>query len=266
MSRVVSKGILYMIQDILFGKSVWQGFISNIWFALFSLVLALAIFLITKRSKLYKILGLNKIKRLTIYFSNTFARNATNREGNPDGYSGSAVPENEFKVIPEIFRLLVLIGEKDNFLTRFIKFLTFEKVIVDYELSPSKQMQVEANKESNIITIGGPAYNNATAFFQNHENVRLIFSNEGIVDKKNGQVIVQYSLEYDCGILEKIVHNGRTVIIAAGGHINGTRGSITYFLNNWKKLPKQDFAYVIKFPHPCNDLEGYRKPLEIKQI
>jgi len=162
-----------------------------------------------------------------------------------------------------LFDLLSLIGEKDNVLIRFMKFLTFDIAKVEYGLSPQNEIQVEANKETNILTIGGPAYNNATSYFQ--KKTKLFFNDSGIVNRKNNEVIATPSMDYDYGILERINDENRIVIIAAGFHINGTRGAVKHLIDNWKKSP-EEFAYLIKFPHPSKDVNGYKKPLEIRNF
>jgi hypothetical protein len=247
----------------LFSNEVWQNVWANVLFVLLSVLLFYLIFLLKKRSKLYSILGLNQIDRLTIYFSNTLVTNAIDVNGNPNLYSGPTVPENEFRTMPDLLNLLIQIGEKDNLLLRFLKFLTFGKIKVDFELSPDNEIRVEANKNSNILTIGGPGYNNATAFYQK-QGVKLSFSGGGI--SKNGTIVAAPSMNYDYGILEKISINNQTIIIAAGFHINGTRGSVRYLINNWKSLPRGDFACLIKFPHPSRDSNGYDKPLDVAEF
>jgi len=252
--------ILGKIVNFLFSHEVWQNVWANVLFVVLSVLFFYAIFLIRKISKLYGILGLNQINRLTIYFSNTITTNAIDVSGNPNLYSGSAVPENEFRTIPDLFNLIIQIGEKDNLLLRFLKSLKFRKIMIDFELSPDNEIRVEANNNSNIFAIGGPGYNNATAFYQK-QGTKLSFSGGGISNNTN--VVAMPSMDYDYGILERISKNGQIIIIAAGFHINGTRGSVRYLINNWRSLPKRDFAYLIKFPHPSKDVNGYDKPLHV---
>ena len=257
MSRVTS------IINFLFDRSVWQGVWANFLFALLGAFLFFIVFSIYNKRKVHRIFGLNRRNRLTIIFSNTFVRNAIDRQGNQNLYTGPAIPENEFRTIKELFDLLSLIGKKDNTLVRFIKFLTFDAVEVEYELSPANEIQVAANRETNILAIGGPAYNNATSYFQNR--TKLFFSDAGIVNRVGGVTVATPSMDYDYGILEKIKDEDRIVIVAAGFHINGTRGTVKYLVDHAKKLPKE-FAYLIKFPHPSQDSEGYKKPLEVKNF
>jgi len=254
---------LCTITSFLFDKLVWQGVWANFLFALIGAILIFIIFSFANKRKIYRIFGLDKKNRLSIFFSNTFAQNAIDRQGNQNLYTGPAVPENEFKTIKELFNLLSLIGEKDNALVRFMKFLTFDIAKVEYELSPQNEIQIEANKETNVLTIGGPAYNNATSYFQ--KKTRLFFNDSGIMNRKDNTVVATPSMDYDYGILERIGDENRIVIIAAGFHINGTRGTVKYLIDNWKKLP-EDFAYLIKFPHPSKDIVGYRRPLEVKNF
>ncbi|KKR15362.1 MAG: hypothetical protein UT43_C0002G0019 [Parcubacteria group bacterium GW2011_GWC1_39_29] len=220
---------------------------------------------------------MNRINKLSIYLSNTQVFNAIDTDGVQNAYSGSAVPENEAMIIPELAGIFVLLGEKANIVTRFLKFGTFKRVEINFQLSPSNRILVEANKLSNILTIGGPAYNNATKYFQFETTTgdtelvgktKLYFWGDCIKNRRDkiNAFLVKASLDYDYGILEKIEDGGRTVIVAAGFHVNGTRGSVKYLLDNWRKLQDSNFVLVIKFPHPSKDLEGYKKPLEIKRV
>lgn len=260
---------LYTMAGSLFDKSVLQGVWANFLFALIGTISIFIIFSIANKRKAYRIFGLDKKNRLSIFFSDTFVQNAIDKQGNPNLYTGSAVPENEFKTIKELFNLLSLIGEKDNAFIRFMKFLTFDPVKIECELSPTNEIEAEANKEVNILTIGGPGYNAMTSYFQK-EKTRLFFGSNSqdhnvFVDRINNRTIAKGSFDYDYGILERIVDENRVVILAYGFHINGTRGTVKYLVDNWKKLPK-DFAYLIKFPHPSKDAIGYEKPLEVKNF
>ncbi|MFA5880261.1 MAG: hypothetical protein WC860_08875 [Candidatus Margulisiibacteriota bacterium] len=252
------------IVKFLFNKSVLEGVWSNFLFAIISLFTISFILLFFSKRKIYKIFGLDKKNYLSIFFSNTYVKNAIDKNGNRNLYSGAAVPENEFKTIKNLFDLLNLLGKKDNPLVLFMKFLTFERPKIEYKLSPQNEKKVEADNETNILTIGGPVYNNATSYFQRKS--KLFFNDNNYIEKRsNKEVVAMPSLDYDFGILERIVDGDRIIIIAAGFHINGTRGTVKYLTNNWKKLP-DNFAYLIKFPHPSKDVMGYKSPLYIKNF
>lgn len=213
------------------------------------------------RRKVYKIFGLDKSKQITIYFSNTKVENAIDTNGVRNAYSGNAIPQNEFMEIP---KLAALLGIGDGFLLRFFRFWTFKEIIVSFEISPENKIQAEANKLSNVLSIGGPGYNWTTRYYEDSKKTILNFANGiEIVDRNNKKLAIA-STDYDYGILQKFSDGSRNVIIAAGTHINGTRGALYYLLNNWKELPSGDFALLLKFPNPYKDSEGYKKLLELK--
>ncbi len=107
--------------DYIWGKNVFQGFVGNFYFWVCLGLVGLIIF---NRRKVYKLLGLDKNKKITIYFSNTKVKNAIDAEGFPNAYSGNAIPQNEVMEIP---KLATLLGVDNGFLLRFFKFWTFKK-------------------------------------------------------------------------------------------------------------------------------------------
>ena len=247
--------------DYIWSKNVFQGFVGNFYFWVCLGFLGSALF---NRRKVYKLLGLNKHKKITIYFSNTKVKNAIDTDGNHNVYSGNAIPQNEALEIPG---LATLLGIDHGFLLRFFKFWTFQKIIFSFELSPENKIQAEADKLSNLISIGGPGYNWMTRYFLDANKTKLKFKfspvDIKIVDSSNNELAIASS-DYDYGILEKFYDNSRSVVIAAGFHINGTRGALYYLINPWRELPTGEFALLIKFPNPSKDGEGYKKPLEVR--
>ncbi|MDD5430902.1 MAG: hypothetical protein PHP03_01630 [Candidatus Pacebacteria bacterium] len=245
--------------NYLFNKTVWQNVWANFLFALIGAIIIFIIFALTNKRKIYRIFGLDKKNRLSIYVSTIGVKGGIDIGGAQNLYEGPAVPENEFRATKEVFDLLSLIGEKDNLFIRFMKFSTFDVTKVEYKF-PQNDIQVEADKETNILTIGGPGYNWATKYFQ--EKSKLAFVNNVFVNRSNGETIATPSIDYDYGILERINDGGRIIILAFGFHVNGTRGAARYLIDNWRDLP-EEFTCLIKFPNPSRDINGYKKPLEI---
>lgn len=109
------------------------------------------------------------------------------------------------------------------------------------------------------ICLGSPRYNRATAIYL--EDRRLGFD----FRRRDAQ------LGYDVGCLAKFTtqREQRTVILAAGLGVNGTRAAIRYLLQQWDVLAKKhgdrDFHVILVCPNEVNDPLGFEWATVLEQ-
>jgi hypothetical protein len=270
MINAIVGGLFYYINEFwknfIFNLNVWQ----NIWSSLLVIILGIIFIIIFQKRKLLEFFGLNKSKKLTVYFSTLFIPTGTANTHNLQNISfqGPAIPEYEYKVIPFFSELFTSINVGESVLSGIINRLLIGDAVITYLSSP---LTFNSTSSNNIISLGGPGANVVTYNFMINRQTWLKFTNnnssiEIAKGKAKGKIIGIATMQDDFGILEKVFDskNNRFIFIAAGVNYSATMGTAYYLAMNWKTLHKEygnkEFALCLKVAQPHIDPDGYKYP------
>lgn len=229
---------------------------------------------LTKRNKLYRFFGLNRLNpKVIIYTSNlgVSQKGATvDFRGLPRSYTGSTIPEYELSMIPPVLRLFNTIIPGADELPNILKKLTLSEIDIEYRTSPVKKEEIDVSKTT-IFTFGSPGYNCVSEYVQNNLNplMKMLKDNMEIRGSESDQVI---GSGRNVAFLQKLYDkdNKRWIFYTAGIDENGTKGSLLYLIRNWQELFKRydnmQFAICFEFPWSKWDPSGYNKPKILKEL
>jgi len=209
-------------------ENIFAGFIANLIFLVFTILIGWAFFLFVRRRKLLKFFGVVNSKKLIIYLSNirVVEGGSIGIDDKRKNYSGNTVTLGEANMAG-------LIGELFNYL---IPGLRHQPGILKYLLvtdiqvypTPSLLRIEDIDKSSSIVTFGSPGYNIVSEWIEQQLSPSIKFSNDnrnihvdGLPDIADGrQAFVQRIYDAD---------NRRMIFYTAGISALGTLGAI-YFL------------------------------------
>jgi hypothetical protein len=150
----------------------WEGILANLIadliFTVIAIVIGWIIVILTKRTRLLKFFGIGDNRRLVIYLSDlrlkpgdTFGIDDERRS-----YTGSACAFGEMQSanrFRDLFNYFIpSLSETPSFLSK----LLISDVQTQMLRSPSSEGQIE--QSASFITLGSPAYNNASGFGMVH--------------------------------------------------------------------------------------------------
>lgn len=253
------------ISGFLFDKNVWQ----NVWANVLFIGVGYIIVILFKQRNMIEFFGFNKQKRLSILLSTLLIRGNTalTYSGSVMSYSGLAIPEYEYQVIPFFSNLFSIITTGDNVFKTMLNRIFLGDVDIEYVNTPLNMSQIRFN---NFICVGGPSANIVTDYYLKNGQSWLGFNASSGVEiqkgKSKGRLLGISNAQDDYGILEKIIDdkNNSCVFIAAGGNIGATKGASYYLATKWKELRNEfkgkGFAICFKVPQYFNDPNGYKYP------
>lgn len=249
----------------------WLGGGSIVWFLLSR-----------KRRRLHRFFGIRKRNPLVVYLSSLIIEPNTikSREGVVSSYTGLAISDYEFQVIPQLTTLFTstrLVDIPDMFSGFIDSLWLVQRPVVDFRLSPPT---IDDLQFTDLISVGGTKFNVVTRYYLK-TGAPLYVLNETedkwIIDVKRGkqaqaQTKTEFSkYEVDVGVLLKMrdIENKTTAFIVEGGGVNATRATVEYLVHNWDKLLQRysdrEFGIVLKCPLFEDDKEGYKNWEVIKE-
>jgi hypothetical protein len=247
---------------------ILSGFLANLSFALFLILLGWLVYYATKRRRLLKFFNIKSSKRLVIYLSNLriITGGSLGIDNKQRSYNGFAVVYNEqlfatkFK---ERFNYLIpALSESPSFLRKIV----FADINVSIIPSPIQESEIEAN--SSIISFGSPGYNLVSKVIEKNSKSVARFTNDN-----NGiqiQNLPNLNNPFN-GFIQRIVQNtsdnNRNLFYVAGLSERGTIGAANYLLRNWEKISKRyknDDSFIIVVNFPTDNVENYSIVFEKK--
>jgi hypothetical protein len=258
-------------------KGVFEAIIVEVvkW-SLFSIIILLigVFYYFSKRRRLNGFFGISKKNnKLKVYLSSLFIQlgGAVDSNNSPRSYMGIALPDKEFRgafAILDTFKLNIL----EDFVSRLLK-----KVILlstEIEILPAPRQQKDIVFD-NIISVGGPAFNEVTKYYLNNNDAyfRFVDDNRSIEINRGGQKgqLIE-AASNDVGFVLKLYDSNYKIVvfITAGLGTNGTRGALKYLFDNWEELKgksnNKDFGVCLSFPFEYQDYNGYLRPKKLIEI
>jgi len=215
-------------------------------------------FLAFRIRRLRRFLGIGDSNRFVVYLSRLEIDPSCLQDlyGDTPGQTALGLNLGEFQ---ETRALIHLLSRRPDFFspTNFAGFVdVFFQVSrpdVDFLAAPSAEGEWEDLEPCATICLGSPRYNRATAIYLEDVKTDLNFERKDT------------DLGYDVGYLAKFTtqRDQRTVILAAGLGVNGTRAAIRHLVGQWATLASgrgdQNFRVTLVCPNEISDPSGFEK-------
>lgn len=165
-------------------SGVVENVLSDFVFAFIAFVIGYLWIVISRRKQLQKFFGIKSSKRLVIYLSNIRVHRFGSIGVSDDrfSYQGSAVAYGEILGANQLRELQSFLIPSIANPQETVKNILFVDVEIQIHLSPLEEENLE--KDAPIISLGAPAYNNASGYIQKMKPYSAKFRN-GILVEKN---------------------------------------------------------------------------------
>jgi hypothetical protein len=202
--------------------------------------------------------GYDNSNRIVVYLSRHEVPPATKGNyGHTIGSNLVCLADGEFQEIKSLVQLLSKrrITSPGTFAGLVDSLFSLNQPELDFMISPAKSENIESLQVCPTICLGGVGWNRATELYLQDAKYLLDFMSKQIDPK------------YDVGYLAKFYapRHRKTVIVAAGAGINGTRAAVRHLVSMWNQLQKmygdQNFIITFVCPHRVHDDEGYKKAI-----
>jgi hypothetical protein len=230
--------------------------------------------------------GTTSNKKIHVYLSSVSLRDvdAITHFDEKERFTGNALFENEFRIIPEISSLFphrfptekTLSNVAEAFSSLVDSYMIIQKPEIIFMPSPRipQNANFPSTSKSTIICVGSMIYNSVSYYYQQAEQPVLQVLKDSrnceirLVQQRATKQVFYRDLEdkkNDLGVVLKIHdQNENVVFIAAGLGVNATCAAVVYLTREWKSLhkrfPNSDFGVLIECDHISENVDGYRSP------
>lgn len=215
---------------------VYDILINLVSDTLFVLALFLILWVLRRRqlTEARGFFGLDERTQINIFVSGfEHAQTATKRVVVAVEYEAAVELVEAFRnlsgkgVIPQIAKVVAgLIGQDPRFLE------------VDIGVSPLKEVK-EPPSLSSLVLIGGPLRNQITSFYAQKGALFPFDPDRGRFLERVGDRYQVVDDLWNVAVLEKMIVEGQTVLIAFGAGERETKRAVQYLVRNWRTLHKQ---------------------------
>ncbi len=228
-----------------------SNLIADLIFATLLVTVGWLLFVVTRRSRLFKFFGIGHGRRIFIYLSHlrVAAGGALDPHGTARSYQGSVVAFGEMSVsnaYRDLFTYpLPALFDKPGVL----RSLFVADVEVQIQQSPLSAQEMDS--VASIVTLGSPGYNVVSGYVETvlHSEATFDLTTTGAIKVSGLSPITDTAY----GFVERVVDraNNRPVFYAAGLSELGTVGAAYYLAIHWPRLwrkykSKDNFLVMLK--------------------